>query len=151
MGHDTFMMQALAQARKAGVVGEVPVGAVVVINDEVIASGYNLKENVKDPTAHAEIIALRQAAAKLGSWRLDNADLYVTVEPCPMCMGAILQARIRRVIFGAYDPKAGAAGSVIDLSQCKAFNHQVEVIDGVLEEECRKLLQDFFQERRKTE
>ena len=151
MGHERFMKAALAEAKRAGETGEVPIGAVLVLDGQVISAGHNLKETRQDPTAHAEIIAIREAASKLYSWRLENADLYVTIEPCPMCMGAIIQARIRRVIFGAFDPKAGAAGSVIDLSMCKPLNHQVELIDGVLEDECRQLMQDFFGQRRKTE
>lgn len=151
MSHETYMRRALAEAQKAQAAGEVPIGAVVVQNGEVMGAGHNLKETLQDPTAHAEIVAVREAAAKVGSWRLDEADVYVTIEPCPMCMGAMLQARIRRVIFGAFDPKAGAAGSVVDLSACKQFNHRMEIIDGVLEDECRQLMQDFFQERRKTE
>jgi len=146
-----FMREALAEAEKAQAKGEVPIGAVLVKDGEVIASGHNLKETLQDPTAHAEMIAIREAAGKLRSWRLDDADLYVTIEPCPMCMGAMLQARVRRVIFGAFEPKAGAAGSTVDLSVIRQFNHRIEVIDGVLEEECRRLMQEFFQERRKTE
>ena len=151
MGHEGYMRQALAEAVKAREAGEVPIGAVVVLKGQVISAGHNLKETLQDPTAHAEIIAIREAASKLHSWRLEETDLYVTIEPCPMCMGAILQARIRRVIFGAFDPKAGAAGSVVDLSMCRQLNHQVEVMDGVLGDECRQLLQDFFGQRRKTE
>ena len=151
MGHEGYMRQALAEAVKAREAGEVPIGAVLVLKGQVISAGHNLKETLQDPTAHAEIIAIREAASKLHSWRLEETDLYVTIEPCPMCMGAILQARIRRVIFGAFDPKAGAAGSVVDLSMCRQLNHQVEVMDGVLGDECRQLLQDFFGQRRKTE
>ena len=151
MGHDMFMREALAESEKAQAKGQVPIGAVLVKDGEVIASGHNLKETLQDPTAHAEMIAIREAAGKLRSWRLDDADLYVTIEPCPMCMGAMLQARVRRVIFGAFEPKAGAAGSTVDLSVIRQFNHRIEVIDGVLEEECRRLMQEFFQERRKTE
>jgi tRNA(adenine34) deaminase len=151
MGHETFMRAALAEAKEAQAAGEIPIGAVVVVNGEVIGAGHNLKETHKDPTAHAEIIALREAGAKLQSWRLEDADLYVTIEPCPMCMGAMLQARVRRVVFGAFDTKFGAAGSVVDLSANSRFNHRIEVLDGVLEEECRQLMQDFFQDRRKTD
>jgi tRNA(adenine34) deaminase len=151
VGHDTFMREALAEAAKARAKGEVPIGAVLVKDGEVIGSGHNLKETLQDPTAHAEIIAIREAAGKIRSWRLDDADLYVTIEPCPMCMGAMLQARVRRVIFGAFEPKAGAAGSTVDLSVIRQFNHRIEVIDGVLEDECRRLMQEFFQRRRKTE
>lgn len=151
MGHEAFMEEALEEAKKAFAIGEVPIGAVVVKNGQLVAAGHNLKETLNDPTAHAEIIALRAAGNKLQSWRLEDADLYVTVEPCPMCMGAMLQARVRRVIFGTFDLKAGAAGSVVDLSANNRFNHRIEVIDGVLEEECRQLMHDFFQQRRKTD
>ena len=149
--HETYMREALGEARKAFAAGEVPIGAVVVLQGQVIGRGHNLRETNSDPTAHAEIIALREAGAKAQSWRLENADLYVTIEPCPMCMGAMLQARVRRVVFGAFDLKAGAAGSVVDLSANSRFNHRIEVIDGVLDEECRQLMQDFFKERRKSE
>jgi len=143
------MRKALEEAAKAFAAGEVPIGAVVVLDGEIIGAGHNLKETCNDPTAHAEIIALRKAGTRQKTWRLEGADLYVTIEPCPMCMGAMLQARVRRVVFGAFDPKAGAAGSVVDLSANSRFNHRIEVIDGVLEEECRQLMQDFFLRRRK--
>ena len=149
--HETHMREALAEANKAFAAGEVPIGAIVVMQGQVVGRGHNLKETQSDPTAHAEIIALRDAGAKQQSWRLEDADLYVTIEPCPMCMGAMLQARVRRVVFGAFDPKAGAAGSVVDLSANSRFNHRIEVIDGILEEECRQLMQAFFQQRRKFE
>lgn len=149
--YEAYMEEALAEARKALVLNEVPIGALVVREGQVLGRGHNLKETQNDPTAHAEIIALREAGAKAQSWRLEGADLYVTVEPCPMCMGAMLQARVKRVIFGVFDTKAGAAGSVVDLSANSRFNHRIEVIDGILEEECRQLMQDFFQQRRKSE
>lgn len=147
---EAYMEQALAEAKEALALNEVPIGAVVVREGQVLGRGHNLKETKNDPTAHAEIIALREAGEKAQSWRLEGADLYVTVEPCPMCMGAMLQARVRRVIFGVFDPKFGAAGSVVDLSANSRFNHRIEVIDGILEEECRQLMQDFFQQRRKS-
>jgi len=128
--------------------GEVPIGAVLVVRDKIIAKGHNEKETRQDPTAHAEIIAIKQASKKLGSWRLNDADIYVTIEPCPMCVGAMLQARIKRLFFGAPDPKAGAVGSVVDLTAYRDFNHQIEVDGGILEEDCRKLIQDFFKSKR---
>ena len=147
---EAYMEQALAEAKEALALNEVPIGAVVVGQGQVLGRGHNLKETENDPTAHAEIIALREAGVKTQSWRLEGADLFVTVEPCPMCMGAMLQARVRRVIFGVFDPKYGAAGSVVDLSANSRLNHRIEVFDGILEEECRQLMQDFFQQRRKS-
>ena len=144
MKHTEFMREALLEAKRAGAIGEVPIGALVVLDGEIIARGHNEKELRNDPTAHAEIIVLRDASAKLGSWRLNGADLYVTLEPCPMCVGAMLQARIRRLIFGAPDPKAGAAGTLIDLTSIKGLNHKIEVIGGIMETECSAILTDFF-------
>ncbi len=146
--HEVFMRIALKEAEEAYAIGEVPVGAVVVINGAVIARGHNLRESLNDATAHAEIIALREAARKLGDWRLGEATVYTTIEPCAMCAGALVQFRVKRVIYGAKDPKAGAAGSVVDLLQESRFNHQVEVVDGVLEGECREVMQRFFQHMR---
>ncbi len=120
------MSEALAEARLALAAGEVPVGAVVVLHGEVIGRGHNRRETANDPTAHAEILAIREAAGKLGSWRLTDADLYVTLEPCPMCAGAIVNARLRRLVFGAYDPKAGAVISLMNLVQDRRLNHTVE-------------------------
>ncbi|HHW72756.1 MAG TPA: nucleoside deaminase [Firmicutes bacterium] len=142
------MLEALAEARLALEAGEVPVGAVVVLDGEVIGRGHNLREAAQDPTAHAEILAIRQAARHLGSWRLTNADLYVTLEPCPMCAGAIVNARLRRLVFGAYDPKAGAVVSLMNLVQDRRLNHTVEVLDGICQSECAGLLQEFFQRLR---
>lgn len=142
------MQVALQQARSAATAGEVPVGAVVVIDGEAVATGHNRSVSDSDPSGHAEIIALRDAGIARKNYRLPGATLYVTLEPCAMCVGAIVQARISRLVFGAYDPKAGAVGSVIDLTESPAFNHRFEVNGGVLEEECAALLGDFFRSRR---
>jgi tRNA(adenine34) deaminase len=142
------MRAALAEAELAAGEGEVPVGAVVVLNNEVIASGRNKSVHESDPTGHAEIIALRAAAARQGNYRLSDATLYVTLEPCVMCTGAIVQARVKRVVFGAYDNKAGALGSAVDLSDSKALNHRFEINGGVLADECSGVLQRFFAARR---
>ena len=143
-----FMQLALAQADQAVASGEVPVGAVVVRHGKVIATGRNAPINAHDPTAHAEIVALRAAALALGNYRLDDCELYVTLEPCAMCSGAMLHARLRRVVFGAADPKTGAAGSVVNLFSEAALNHQTALQSGVLADECGALLQDFFRQRR---
>lgn len=143
-----YMQLALAQARRAAALGEVPVGAVVVCAGEVVGAGHNAPIAGHDPTAHAEIAALRQAAARLGNYRLDDCELYVTLEPCAMCSGAMLHARLKRVVFGAADPKTGAAGSVLDLFAQEQLNHRTQVLGGVLADECAALLQDFFQQRR---
>jgi len=143
-----FMRQALSQAHNAWALGEVPVGALVVKNGEVIATGFNQPIGSQDPTAHAEIMALRAAATILGNYRLPGCELYVTLEPCAMCVGAILHARIARVIYGAADPKTGACGSVVNLFDEARLNHHADVTGGVLAEECGKLLRDFFAERR---
>lgn len=143
-----YMRAALAEATVGAVEGEVPVGAVVVIDDEIVATGYNRSIHDADPSGHAEIIALRAAADERGNHRLTNATLYVTLEPCVMCVGAIAQARIGRVVFGAYDRKAGALGSVEDLSESRALNHRFEVNGGLLDEECGALLKAFFEARR---
>lgn len=143
-----WMKKALAQAANAGRRGEVPIGAVLVKDGVVIGRGYNLREGKQDPCAHAELLAIRQAAKRLGAWRLTGTTLYVTLEPCPMCMGAILLARIERLVFGCFDPKAGAAGSLYDLTSDRRFNHRVEVASGVLGGECSAILSDFFRELR---
>lgn len=142
------MQQALALARQAADAGEVPVGAVLVHRGEVIASGHNAPIGSHDPTAHAEIRALRDAASRLGNYRLEDCELYVTLEPCPMCAGALMHARLKRVVFGAPDPKTGAAGSVLDLFANTQLNHQTQVRGGVLATECGALLQEFFQRKR---
>ena len=145
LGH---MRAALAEAKVAAEEGEVPVGAVVVAGGEIIARGHNRSETDNDPSAHAEIVALREAAQKAGNYRLTDGTLYVTLEPCAMCMGALVQARIERLVFGAYDPKAGAAGSAIDLSDSRSFNHRFEINGGVLAEECGAVLKSFFESKR---
>ncbi len=143
-----FMREALAEAGRAAVLGEVPIGAVVVSEGWIIGRAHNLRETGGDPTAHAEILALREAASQKRHWRLTGATLYVTLEPCPMCAGALVQARIGRLVFGAFDPKAGAAGSLMNIPQDTRLNHQVEVTTGVMAEECGKILKEFFKERR---
>lgn len=148
MNDSDFMGAALAQAREAELAGEVPVGAVVVRNGQIIAIGRNAPLGAHDPTAHAEINALRAAAALTGNYRLDDCSLYVTLEPCAMCSGAMLHARLRRVVFGAADPKTGAAGSVLDLFANPQLNHQTDVLGGVLDDDCSALLSDFFRNRR---
>ena len=142
------MRVALVEAGHAAAAGEVPVGAVVVVDGEVIATGHNRSICDSDPSGHAEIVALRAAAESLGNHRLANATLYVTLEPCVMCVGAIVQARVSRVVFGAYDAKAGALGSAADLSDSKALNHRFEINGGLLADECSALLKAFFQARR---
>jgi tRNA(adenine34) deaminase len=139
-----FMRQAIAQAQAAAARGEVPVGAVLVRADAVIASSGNAPISTQDPTAHAEILALRAAGKALGNYRLDDTVLYVTLEPCLMCAAAMVHARVRRVVFGAFDPKAGAAGGLIDAFALKGLNHRVDVFGGVLEQECAALLSGFF-------
>lgn len=144
-----YMGIALEEAQKAFEKGEVPVGAVVVKGEDIIGRGHNLVESIKDPTAHAEILAIRQAAETLGGWRLTGCDLYVTVEPCAMCAGAIVLSRISRLFIGTPDPKAGACFSVNNLVTDSKLNHQVELSDGILEEECRQLMRQFFRQLRK--
>ena len=144
-----FMRVALEQARTAAAAGEVPVGAVLVGDDRVIASGANRPIAARDPTAHAEIEALRAGGRALDSYRLTDTTLYVTLEPCTMCAAALVHARVRRVVFGAFDPRAGGAGSVVDIFRLEGLNHRVDVFGGVLEEECGALLQKFFIARRK--
>src|SRR2546422_8247292 len=146
--HQHFMREALRQAQKAYEADEVPVGAVVVRAGRIIARAYNQVELLKDATAHAEMLALTQAEAAVGDWRLTNCDLYVTKEPCAMCAGAIVHVRLRRLIFGCTDPVAGAAGSVMNLLQMPALNHRCDIASGVLQEECATILQDFFRKRR---
>ena len=143
-----FMQVALEQAAEAAAAGEIPVGAVVVIGGELIATGQNRSIRDADPSAHAEVVALRAACRAQSNYRLRDATLYVTLEPCPMCIGAAVQARISRLVFGAYDPKAGAAGSVVDLTDSPAFNHSFEVNGGVLADECGAVLTAFFERRR---
>jgi tRNA(adenine34) deaminase len=143
------MKLALSGAKKAEKKNEIPIGAVLVAdNGELLASEHNRTIALNDPTAHAEILALRSAAAKVGNYRLLKTTLYVTVEPCPMCMGALLHARVSKVVFGTRDPKWGAAGSLYNLAEDHRFNHQLEVVEGICKSECRKLMQDFFREKR---
>ena len=143
-----YMKMALAEARKAYQRAEVPIGAVVVCDDQVVGRGFNLREQTQDPTSHAEMIALREAAKNEASWRLEDCQLYVTLEPCPMCAGAILQSRIKRLVYGASDPKAGAVNSLYQLLNDERFNHQVEVEAGVMKKEAAQLLKDFFRDLR---
>jgi tRNA(adenine34) deaminase len=149
MDHERYMKMAIEEAIKAREIGEVPIGAVIVRNGEVVGRGHNLRETKKDPTLHAEMIAIREASKVLGGWRLLGCTLYVTLEPCPMCAGAIVQGRIEQVVYGAPDPKAGCAGTLMNLLQESRFNHQVPVVAGVLQEECASLLKDFFRNLRK--
>jgi tRNA(adenine34) deaminase len=142
------MNLALAQAESAAAIDEVPVGAVIVCEDRVLAAARNERETLRDPTAHAEMIAMTQAAAALGSWRLDDCTLYVTLEPCPMCAGALVQARIPRLVFGAADSKAGAVRSLYRLCDDPRLNHRAEITEGVLAERCGRLLSEFFQRQR---
>ena len=146
--HDYWMRQALDQARAAFEKNEVPVGAVVVHEERVIAQAYNQREALNDPTAHAEMIAITQAAEALGSWRLSDCTLYVTLEPCPMCAGAIVQARLPTVLFGAADPKGGGCQSLYAITNDERLNHRSVVIGGVLEHECGTILTEFFQKQR---
>ena len=150
MKHDStyFMNIAIKEALKAKAIDEVPIGCIVVKDDKVIARSFNKREKTQDPTGHAEIKTLQKAAKKLNSWRLEDCDLYVTLEPCIMCSGAIIQSRIRRVYFGAYDPKGGAFGSSINVLDANNINHHPEIIGGVLEEECSSLLTNYFKEKR---
>jgi len=142
--HDLWMRFALDQARRAFDSEEVPIGAIVVHDDSVIGEGYNQRETLNDPTAHAEMIAITQAAQALGSWRLIGCTLYVTLEPCPMCAGAIVQARISTVVFGTTDPKAGACQTLYRITDDERLNHRSTVLGGVLQDDCRAILQEFF-------
>ena len=145
----TFMRAALTQAEKALEIGEVPIGAVVVCHGRIVGEGHNLRERDNDPTAHAEVIAIRQAASRLGSWRLTGCSLYVTIEPCPMCAGALVLARVERLIYGAADPKAGAVDSLYNIVRDARLNHRMDVTAGVLQSECAALMQAFFRRLRK--
>ncbi len=146
---EAFMRAALAEASAALPAGEVPVGAVVVVAGAIVGRGHNRNVAAADPTAHAEVLALRQAGAETGNHRLPEATVYVTLEPCPMCVGAMLHARIRRLVFGAYDPAAGAAGSVLDLCEHRGLNHRIEVNGGLLAEDCAAPLKTFFAAKRR--
>lgn len=146
--HEIWMRLALEQARAAFAVDEVPIGAVVVHGGRVIAEGYNQREQLNDPTAHAEMIAITQAAQALGSWRLLDCTLYVTLEPCPMCAGAIVQARIPTVVYGTTDPKAGACHTLYRITEDARLNHRATVIGGILQPECQAILREFFEQQR---
>jgi tRNA(adenine34) deaminase len=147
--NDIYWLQhALQLAKQAETAGEVPVGAVLVLDDQIISEGWNRPITTCDPTAHAEIIALREGAKQLNNYRLLNTTLYVTLEPCAMCASAIVHARVQRVVFGAYDPRAGAAGSVFNIFAAKQLNHQVNYTGGILTDECSTLLKNFFQQKR---
>lgn len=150
---ERYMRQAITQAKKAAAMGDVPIGCVIVYEDKVIARGYNRRNKDKTTLAHAELLAIKKASRVLGDWRLEGCSMYVTLEPCQMCAGAIVQARIPKVVAGTMNPKAGCAGSVLDLLHVERFNHQVEFVSGVLEQECKDLLTEFFKElrRRKKE
>lgn len=148
MQDSNYMRQAISQAHNAWALGEVPVGALVVKDGEVIATGFNQPIGTQDPTAHAEIMALRAAASILGNYRLPGCELYVTLEPCAMCAGAMMHARLARVVFGASDPKTGACGSVVNLFEQEKLNHHTELVGGVMAQECSALLKDFFATRR---
>lgn len=145
---ERFMRQAIVQAKKAWSIGEVPIGCVIVYKDQVIGRGYNRRMTDKNTLSHAELNAIRKASKKLNDWRLDDCEMYITLEPCQMCAGAIVQSRIQKVYIGAMNPKAGCAGSILNLLDVKEFNHQVLVEKGILEEECSEMLKDFFKELR---
>jgi tRNA(Arg) A34 adenosine deaminase TadA len=151
LGHtidEKFMSLALAEARKAEGLGETPVGAVLIIGNEVISAAHNMREAWQDPAAHAELLAIREASARLGAWRLTDATLYVTLEPCLMCAGALVLARVGRLVYGCRDPKAGVLGSVYDVVRDGRLNHTFRITPGILEEDCRKVLQRFFEKVR---
>ncbi len=146
--HQWYMKQALKEAKKAYLIGEAPIGAIIVRAGEIVARAHNERELKQDATKHAEITAIKKACAKLGTWRLNDCDMYVTLEPCAMCAGALVQCRMGRLFMGASDPKAGAVGSVINILTVKSFNHHVELYEGIMEDECSQLLKDFFSELR---
>jgi len=142
--HSEFMREAIKEAQKALLLNEVPIGALIVKDHQIIARAHNLRQTTQSATAHAEILAIQEACKAVGSWRLDECTLYVTLEPCPMCAGAAIQSRIETVVFGAYDPKGGSFGTSIDLSTIKAYNHHPVIYGGILENDCAMLLKDFF-------
>ena len=148
--HEVYMKEALKQARKAKKIGEVPIGCVIVYQGKIIGRGYNRRTTDKNTLSHAELNAIRKASRVMGDWRLEDCDMYVTLEPCQMCSGAIVQARMRKVYIGCMNPKAGCAGSVLNLLQVERFNHQVEFETGILGEECSMLLKEFFKELREN-
>ncbi len=145
---EKYMREALKQAKKAYALGEVPIGCVIVYGDKIIGRGYNRRTIDKNPIAHAEMIAIKKASKKMDDWRLEDCTMYVTLEPCQMCSGAIVQSRMKKVVAGCMNPKAGCAGSILNLLQMEEFNHQVELEIGVLEEECSTLMKNFFKELR---
>lgn len=149
MNNEKWMKEAIKQAKKAAQKDEVPIGCVIVKDDQIIARAYNKREMKQCSTAHAEILAIEKACKKLGSWRLEDCYLYVTLEPCPMCSGAIIQSRIRNVIFGAYDPKGGCMGSNMNINDVRGFNHYPDIEGGILQDECSRLLKEFFKAKRK--
>ena len=149
MNDEYFMAEALKEAKKAFDIDEVPIGAVIEHKGEIIGRGYNRRNTEKNPLMHAEIIAINEAAKVIGDWRIENCTIYVTVEPCPMCSGAIVQARIPKVVFGTHNKKAGCGGSIINLLQMEKLNHRCEVVSGVMEDECRDMMKLFFKRFRK--
>lgn len=151
---EKYMKEAIKQAKKAAEIGDVPIGCVIVFEDRIIARGYNKRNKMKTTLAHAELLAMKKASKIIGDWRLEGCTMYVTLEPCQMCAGAIVQARIPKVVIGTRNPKAGCAGSILNLLQMDRFNHKAEVISGVLEEECSQIMKDFFKmirEKKKQE
>ena len=146
---EKYMKEAIKQAKKALALDEVPIGCVIVYEDKIIARGYNRRLTDKNTLSHAELNAIRKASKKLGDWRLDDCEMYITLEPCQMCAGAIVQSRIKKVYAGCMNPKAGCAGSIMNLLQVEKFNHQVEFEEGILGEECSKMLSDYFKDLRK--
>lgn len=144
-----YMKEAIKQAKKAAAIGDVPIGCVIVFEDKIIARAYNQRNKRKTTLAHAELLAIQKASRKLGDWRLEGCTMYITLEPCQMCAGAIVQARIPKVVIGAMNPKAGCAGSVLNILQTDGFNHQTEIESGILGEECSEMMSEFFRELRK--
>ncbi|MBN7745057.1 tRNA adenosine(34) deaminase TadA [Bacillus velezensis] len=149
MNDEYYMREAIKEAKKAEAKGEVPIGAVLVLHDEIVARAHNLRETEQRSLAHAEMLAIDEACRKLGTWRLEDAVLYVTLEPCPMCAGAVVLSRVNKVVFGAFDPKGGCTGTLMNLLQEERFNHQAEVVSGVLGEECGEMLSAFFRKLRR--
>ena len=145
---ERYMKEAIRQAKKARALEEVPIGCVIVCNGQIIARGYNRRNTDKNTLSHAELNAIKKASKKLGDWRLEGCTMYVTLEPCQMCAGALMQSRIDRVVIGSMNPKAGCAGSILNMFQIKEFNHQVDAVDGVLQEECQIMMKNFFKELR---
>ena len=144
-----FMKEAIKEAKKAELIDEVPIGCIIVKDGKIISRGHNIRETKQNPIGHAEIVAITKASKKLNSWRLDGCDIYITLEPCIMCSGAIIQSRIRHIYFGAFDPKGGALGSSIDVLQANNINHHPEIFSGILQEECASLLTNYFKNKRK--